>query len=81
MASNDDAVTALDLPAWGKNYGIKVLNSRDFNDRNRFISVVFDEAEAGIIGAVFAVAESGTLMLLVIIKVTYSPKYFLLQGP
>jgi len=44
MASDDDAVTALDLPAWGKNNGIKVLNSRDFNDRNRFISAVFDEA-------------------------------------
>ena len=64
MASNDDVVTTLDLPAWGRENGIKVLKSQDFNDRKRFISAVFDEAEAGITGVDFAVAESGTLGLI-----------------
>ncbi len=64
MASNDDVVKALDLPAWGRKNRVKVLNSRDFNDRNRFINAVFDEAEAGITGVDFAVAESGTLGLI-----------------
>lgn len=64
MVSNDEVVTALDLPAWGRENAVKVLNSRDFNDRSRFISAVFDEAEAGITGADFAVAESGTIGLL-----------------
>ncbi len=64
MVSNDDVVTTLDLPAWGRKTGVNVLNSRDFNDRDRFINAVFDEAEAGITGADFAVAESGTLGLI-----------------
>ena len=64
MASNDDVVTTLDLPAWGTENGIKVLNSRDYDDRSRYINAVFDEAEAGITGVDFAVAESGTLGLI-----------------
>jgi L-lactate dehydrogenase complex protein LldG len=64
MASNDDVVTTLDLPNWGRENGIKVLNSRDFDDRSRFINAVFDEAQAGITAADFAVAESGTLGLI-----------------
>jgi L-lactate dehydrogenase complex protein LldG len=64
MVSNDEVVTALDLPAWGKANGVKVLNSRDVNDRHRFIDAVFEEAQAGITGADFAVAESGTIGLI-----------------
>ncbi len=64
IASNDDVVTTLDLPAWGTENGIKVLNSRDFDDRSRYIKSVFDEAKAGITGVDFAVAESGTLGLI-----------------
>ncbi|CAB1059797.1 Predicted L-lactate dehydrogenase, hypothetical protein subunit YkgG [Olavius sp. associated proteobacterium Delta 1] len=64
MVSSDDVVTALDLRAWGRENGVKVLNSRDFNDRSRFISAVFDEAEAGITGVDFAIAESGTIGLI-----------------
>ena len=64
MESNDDTVAALDLPAWGRENSIKVLNARDFNDRSRFISAVFDEAQAGITGADFAIAESGTIGLI-----------------
>jgi L-lactate dehydrogenase complex protein LldG len=64
IASNDDVVKALDLPAWGKKNGLRVLNSTDFKDRGRFIKALFDEAEAGITGVDFAVAESGTLGLI-----------------
>ncbi len=61
MVSNDDVVSALNLPAWGKENGVKVLNSRDFNDRKQFTCAVFEEVQAGITGADFAVAESGTI--------------------
>jgi len=64
MASNDNVVTGLDLPAWGRKNNINVLRSRDFSDRKDFISAVFDEAEAGITGVDFAVAESGTIGLI-----------------
>jgi L-lactate dehydrogenase complex protein LldG len=52
------------LPTWGRENGIKVLNFRGFEDRRQFINAVFDEAEAGITGVDFAVAESGTLCLI-----------------
>jgi L-lactate dehydrogenase complex protein LldG len=61
MVSNDDVVSALNLPAWRRENNIKILNSRDFNDRKQFTSAVFEEAQAGITGADFAVAESGTI--------------------
>jgi L-lactate dehydrogenase complex protein LldG len=64
MVSNDNVVADLNLPAWGKKSGVNVLNSRDFNDRDRFTHAVFDEAQAGITGADFAVAESGTIGLI-----------------
>jgi len=64
MASNDDVVTFLNLPNWGRENKIKVLNPREFDDRRKFIDAVFDEAEAGITGVDFAVAESGTLGLI-----------------
>jgi len=69
VASNDNVVITLDLPAWGAGNRIKVLKSRDFNNRNRFIGAVFDETEAGITGVDLAVAESDTLVLLFIITV------------
>lgn len=62
--SNDNVVSALNLPAWGKKNGVNVLISRDFNDRDRFTHTVFDEAQAGITGADFAVAESGSIGLI-----------------
>ena len=64
MVSKDDVVTALELPAWGRKTGVKVLNSRDFTDRDRFKCAVFEKAQAGITGADFAVAESGTIGLI-----------------
>jgi len=64
MASNDDVVSALNLPAWGNANAITVLNPRDFSDRSQFTGAVFEAAQAGITGADFAVAESGTIGLI-----------------
>jgi L-lactate dehydrogenase complex protein LldG len=64
MVSTDDVVAPLDLPAWGKRNNLQVMTPKDFSDRNSFRDAVFNEAEAGITGADFAVAESGTLALI-----------------
>ncbi len=64
MASTDEVVAPMDLPAWGKRNGVEVLTHKDFNDLDHFKDAVFDEAEAGITGADYAVAESGTLILV-----------------
>jgi len=64
MVSTDDVVAPLDLPAWGKRNNVKVMTPKDFADRDSFKDAVFQEAEAGITGADFAVAESGTLGLI-----------------
>ena len=64
MASTDDVVATLDLPAWGKKNDVIVMTPQDFPHRESFRDAVFDEAQAGITGADFAVAESGTLGLI-----------------
>jgi L-lactate dehydrogenase complex protein LldG len=64
MASNDDVVRPLDLPAWGRKNKVKVFNARHFNDRSSFVNAVFEEVQAGITGTDFAVAESGTIGLI-----------------
>ena len=64
MASTDDVLTPLDLPAWGKRNGVQVMTPRDFADRDAFRDAVFDRAQAGITGADFAVAESGSIGLI-----------------
>ena len=64
MVSTDDVVAALDLPAWGKKYDVIIMTPKDFPNRESFRDAVFDEVQAGITGADFAVAESGTLGLI-----------------
>jgi L-lactate dehydrogenase complex protein LldG len=64
MVSTDTVVTALNLPAWGEQSGVKVMSHKDFVGRNDFKDAVFDGVEAGITGVDFAVAESGTLGLI-----------------
>lgn len=64
MVSTDDVVAALDLPAWGKKIDVEVMSPKDFKGRDDFKDAVFDRVEAGITGADFAVAESGTLGLI-----------------
>jgi L-lactate dehydrogenase complex protein LldG len=64
MASTDDVLAPLDLPAWGKKNGVQVMTPKDFPDRDSFKDAVFDRAQAGITGADFAVAESGSIGLI-----------------
>lgn len=64
MVSTDDVLAPLDLPAWGKKNGVQVMTPKDFPDRDSFRDAVFDQAQAGITGADFAVAESGTIGLI-----------------
>jgi L-lactate dehydrogenase complex protein LldG len=64
MASTDDVVADLDLRSWGKETGVPVFTAADFEDRESFKERVFEKADAGITGANFAIAESGTLCLV-----------------
>ena len=61
MATTDDVITSLNLAAWGKENEVRVMTPQDFDSRDSFKDAVFEEVEAGITGADFAVAESGTL--------------------
>ncbi len=62
MTSTDDTILSLDLPAWGDRNGVAVSTAADYVDREEYKRAVFDEADAGITGADFAVAETGTLV-------------------
>jgi L-lactate dehydrogenase complex protein LldG len=64
MATTDDFIASLNLPAWGKENEIRIITPRDFDSRNSFKDAIFGEVQAGITGADFAVAESGTLGLI-----------------
>ena len=64
MAAADDIVASLNLVDWGRKNNVGVMTARDFGNRNSYIDAVFEEADAGITGADFAVAESGTLGLV-----------------
>jgi len=63
MVSADEVVAPLDLPRWGEERGITVFTPGDFSDRDSFRDAVFDDVQAGITGADYAVAESGTLAI------------------
>ena len=63
MASDDEIIAPLNLKAWGERHGIQVTTPKDYPDRDSFRDAVFDRADAGITGADFAVAESGSLGL------------------
>lgn len=64
LVSEDDVVAPLDLPGWGRKNDIEVFTAKDCRDREAFKGVAFEEAQAGITGVDFAVAESGTLCLI-----------------
>ncbi|MGO8989219.1 MAG: LutC/YkgG family protein [bacterium] len=64
MASTDDVIASLNLAAWGKENEVRVMTPQDFASRDSFKDAVFEEVDAGITGADFAVAESGTLGLI-----------------
>jgi L-lactate dehydrogenase complex protein LldG len=64
MTSTDDVIASLNLAAWGKKNKVQVITPQDFDSRDSFKDAVFGEVDAGITGADFAVAESGTLGLV-----------------
>jgi len=64
MANTDDVIASLNLSAWGRENDVRVMTPRDFDSRDSFKDAVFSEVDAGITGADFAVAESGTLGLI-----------------
>jgi L-lactate dehydrogenase complex protein LldG len=63
MAASDPLVASLGLHAWGKDLGIQVSTPLDYADRDGFKDAVFG-ADAGVTAADFAVAESGTLVIV-----------------
>ncbi|MBN2282400.1 MAG: lactate utilization protein C [Deltaproteobacteria bacterium] len=64
IAATDDVLRPLELVSWGKEAGVEVRVAADFADRDAFKDYVFTEAQAGITGADFAIAETGTLGLV-----------------
>ena len=64
MVSTDEVVAPLNLPEWGKRNNIRVMTPGEFADRESFKDAVFEKVQAGISGVDFAVAESGSVILL-----------------
>ena len=64
MIATDDVVGQLNLVDWGKKSNVRVMTPQDFDNRDSYVDAVFEEADAGITGTDFAVAESGTLGLI-----------------
>ena len=60
IASNDDIIKMLGLPEWGTSAGIEVFSTGTLLDREALKDKAFS-MDAGITGADFAVAESGTI--------------------
>jgi len=63
LASTDDVLAPLNLKQWGTDNQVEILTAADFNEFNDFKDAVFS-VDAGITGADFAVAETGTVGLI-----------------
>ncbi len=64
MISTDAVLFPLALEDWGRQAGIEILTPTAYSDRDGYTRAVFDQVQAGITGADYAVAESGTLVLV-----------------
>jgi len=64
MASTDTVVSPMNLPDWGKALEVVIKIPGDYADRESFKDNLFNDAEAGITGADYGIAESGTLALI-----------------
>jgi L-lactate dehydrogenase complex protein LldG len=60
ISSSDDIVTSLDLKEWGITAGVEFISADSLPERETLKDKAFS-VEAGITGADFAVAESGTI--------------------
>ncbi len=63
LASSDDVLSPLGLKDWGAEHGVEVLAAADFAAFDDFKDAAFS-VDAGITGADFAVAETGTIGLI-----------------
>jgi L-lactate dehydrogenase complex protein LldG len=64
IASNDDTVKSLGVLEWGASNGIEVVSTETLLDREALKEKAFS-VDAGLTGAAFAVAESGTIGIAV----------------
>lgn len=64
MVASDEVVAPLGLADRGRRQGVEMVTPADYPDRDRYVRAVFDDVQAGITGVDFAVAESGTLVLV-----------------
>lgn len=62
--STDAVLQRMDLAEWGRRHQFEILRLEDAASRDDFKRLIFDEAEAGVTGVDFAIAESGTLCLI-----------------
>ncbi|HEY9160699.1 MAG TPA: lactate utilization protein [Desulfomonilia bacterium] len=60
IASNDEITRTLGLPEWGHSTGIRIFSAENLMGRESLKEKAFS-ADAGLTGAAFAVAESGTI--------------------
>lgn len=63
VTSADPVITSLDLLQRGCAKGLALFSQSAYTEREAFRQAVFENADAGITGAEFGVAESGTLVL------------------
>lgn len=64
VVSTDAVVSPMNLPEWGKALEVEIKTPGDYADRESFKNAIFNDAEAGITGVDYGIAESGTLALL-----------------
>lgn len=63
ISSDDRVLFEAGLPGSARDLGFEIKTRADFRDRDGFVDAVFRQADAGLTGANFGVAESGTLVL------------------
>lgn len=64
IASTDDVMNRMNLDNTKVNNGLEIRTAADFDDRKAFKSYVFEDADAGLTGVDYGIAESGTLCLV-----------------
>ncbi len=63
IVSVDEVLSGIGLPGSAADLGSDIKTQADFPERGGFVEAVFGQADAGLTGANFGVAESGTLVL------------------
>ncbi|MBI9076051.1 MAG: LUD domain-containing protein [Desulfatibacillum sp.] len=64
LATTDETIADLNLPEWGKGNGFEITTHKDYANREDYKKAAFDVVQAGVTGADFAFAESGTLCMV-----------------